>query len=172
MRIRARSIALAVAMSTAIMGMNLGASGAARAQSSQEFAKFVEGVWPEAQAAGVSRLTFDRAFKGVTPDLTIPDLVLPGRMPTQVLGQAEFVKPPQDYLDRGLLGRLALGGKGFMAKYQPWVEKIERELGWRARHNFETGLRATIQWYLDNESWWRPLRETRYAGDRLGRTLP
>ena len=150
MRIRARSIALAVAMSTAIMGMNLGASGAARAQSSQEFAKFVEGVWPEAQAAGVSRLTFDRAFKGVTPDLTIPDLVLPGRMPTQVLGQAEFVKPPQDYLDRGLLGRLALGGKGFMAKYQPWVEKIERELG--------------VDRYILMGIWGR---ETAYGGGKL-----
>lgn len=121
--------AITVAMAGAMMGLVLGPPGAARAQPAQEFGKFVEGVWPEAQQAGVSRLTFDRAFKGVTQDLTIPDLVLPGRKPADVLGQAEFVKPPQDYLDRGLLGRLAVGGKGFMAKYLPWVEKIERELG-------------------------------------------
>lgn len=47
--------------------------------------------------------------------------------------------------------------------------KIERELGWQAAHNFESGLEATIAWYLDNEWWWRPLREQRYAGERLGR---
>jgi len=125
MRKRVKAVAMAVAM----MGVGLGFAGAVCAQPASEFAKFVEGVWPEAQQAGVSRLTFDRAFKGVTPDLTIPDLVLPGRKPTEVLGQAEFVKPPQDYLDRGLLGRLALGGKTFMAKYLPWVDKIERDLG-------------------------------------------
>jgi lytic murein transglycosylase len=101
----------------------------AGAQSLQEFQKFVEGVWPEAQKAGVSRAMFDRAFKGVTPDLSIPDLVLPGKKPLDVAGQAEFVKPPQDYLDRGLLGRLAVGGKVFMSKHLPWIEKIERELG-------------------------------------------
>ncbi len=104
-------------------------AGVALAQSPEPFPKFVESLWPEAQAAGVSRGTFDRAFKGVTPDLSIPDLLLAGRKPIDVRGQAEFVKPPQDYLDRGLLGRLAIGGKGFMAKHLPWVDKIEKELG-------------------------------------------
>ncbi|WP_029041481.1 dTDP-glucose 4,6-dehydratase [Cucumibacter marinus] len=47
--------------------------------------------------------------------------------------------------------------------------KIERELGWHAAHSFETGLEATIAWYLENEWWWRPLRTERYAGERLGR---
>jgi dTDP-glucose 4,6-dehydratase len=47
--------------------------------------------------------------------------------------------------------------------------KIEHELGWRAQESFETGLRKTIGWYLDNDWWWRPLREQRYAGDRLGK---
>ncbi len=46
--------------------------------------------------------------------------------------------------------------------------KIERELGWRASETFATGLAKTVQWYLDNESWWRPLREQKYAGERLG----
>jgi dTDP-glucose 4,6-dehydratase len=46
--------------------------------------------------------------------------------------------------------------------------KIERELGWRAEMSFEEGLRRTVRWYLDHESWWRPLR-TRYDGERLGR---
>ena len=44
----------------------------------------------------------------------------------------------------------------------------ERALGWRARRDFEAGLEETIRWYLGNESWWRPIREKRYAGQRLG----
>jgi dTDP-glucose 4,6-dehydratase len=47
--------------------------------------------------------------------------------------------------------------------------KVERELGWRAAETFETGLEKTVDWFLENEWWWRPLRERRYAGERLGR---
>ena len=46
--------------------------------------------------------------------------------------------------------------------------KIERELGWRARESFESGIARTVDWYLSNEWWWRPLRERVYAGERLG----
>lgn len=46
--------------------------------------------------------------------------------------------------------------------------KIERELGWRPRESFDSGLRKTVSWYLDNEWWWRPLRDQRHAGGRLG----
>ncbi|BAN03186.1 dTDP-glucose 4,6-dehydratase [Ilumatobacter coccineus] len=45
--------------------------------------------------------------------------------------------------------------------------KIQRELGWEPAHTFDTGLRSTVQWYLDNETWWKPLRE-RNATDRVG----
>lgn len=99
------------------------------AYATADFAAFVEGVWPEARAAGVSRATFDRAFKGVTPDLTMPDLLLPGQRLRDVKGQAEFVRPPQDYLNKQQLARLAEQGKTFMAKYGEWLPKIEREIG-------------------------------------------
>ncbi len=46
--------------------------------------------------------------------------------------------------------------------------KLMDELGWRPRENFSTGIRRTVQWYLDNEWWWRPIRERKYAGQRLG----
>jgi dTDP-glucose 4,6-dehydratase len=46
--------------------------------------------------------------------------------------------------------------------------RIETELGWRALETFETGLEKTVQWYLDNEAWWRPLRAGIYGGQRLG----
>jgi dTDP-glucose 4,6-dehydratase len=46
--------------------------------------------------------------------------------------------------------------------------KLEAELGWRAEQTFESGIAATVSWYLENEWWWRPIREGRYAGERLG----
>jgi dTDP-glucose 4,6-dehydratase len=46
--------------------------------------------------------------------------------------------------------------------------KIRRELGWSPRETFETGLERTVQWYLDNEAWWRELQARRYGGERLG----
>ena len=47
--------------------------------------------------------------------------------------------------------------------------KLETELGWRPVENFDTGIRKTVQWYLGNAWWWRPIREEKYAGERLGR---
>ena len=46
--------------------------------------------------------------------------------------------------------------------------KIERELGWKASRDFETGLAETVDWFLTNEWWWRPIREGKYRGERLG----
>jgi dTDP-glucose 4,6-dehydratase len=46
--------------------------------------------------------------------------------------------------------------------------KIERELGWTAQESFDSGIARTITWYLDNESWWRPLVEEKGAVQRIG----
>lgn len=56
---------------------------------------------------------------------------------------------------------------GHDARYAIDATKLENELGWRARENFESGIEKTVRWYLDNEWWWHPLREL-YAGERLG----
>lgn len=56
---------------------------------------------------------------------------------------------------------------GHDARYAIDASKLEAELGWRARENFDTGIEKTVRWYLDNDWWWRPLRE-RYKGERLG----
>lgn len=45
---------------------------------------------------------------------------------------------------------------------------IREELGWQAKENFTSGLEKTVQWYLDNESWWKPIMEKKYQGQRLG----
>ena len=57
---------------------------------------------------------------------------------------------------------------GHDQRYAIDAAKIERELGWTPRESFETGLEKTVAWYLANEWWWRPLREQRYGGERLG----
>jgi len=56
---------------------------------------------------------------------------------------------------------------GHDRRYAIDPSKIETELGWRSQQTFASGLRETVRWYLDNEAWWRPLRDT-YTGARLG----
>ncbi|MCQ0988470.1 dTDP-glucose 4,6-dehydratase [Jiella marina] len=58
---------------------------------------------------------------------------------------------------------------GHDLRYAIDATRLETELGWKARETFSTGLEKTIRWFLENEDWWRPLRE-RYAGERLGKS--
>src|SRR5262249_13606625 len=62
------------------------------------FQKWLQDLWPQAQALGVSRATFDAATRALEPDLTLPDLDLPGREGAPPRGQAEFVQTPADYI--------------------------------------------------------------------------
>ena len=57
---------------------------------------------------------------------------------------------------------------GHDRRYAIDASKIERELGWLAQESFETGIEKTIDWYLANEWWWRPIRDQKYSGARLG----
>lgn len=57
---------------------------------------------------------------------------------------------------------------GHDARYAIDATRLETELGWRALESFDTGIEKTVRWYLENEWWWRPLREGLYAGERLG----
>ncbi|KJS28176.1 MAG: dTDP-glucose 4,6-dehydratase [Hyphomonadaceae bacterium BRH_c29] len=53
-------------------------------------------------------------------------------------------------------------------RYAVDAGKITRELGWTRRNGFEAGLEATVDWYLANEVWWRPIQDGQYRGQRLG----
>src|SRR5204862_6825624 len=93
------------------------------------FTQFITSLWPEAQAAGVSRETFDRETRGLEPYTKLPDLILPGRPATGAPSQAEFVQVPADYVKEATIARLAGEGQRLMQKYRPALTEIEKSSG-------------------------------------------
>lgn len=57
---------------------------------------------------------------------------------------------------------------GHDLRYAIDASKIERELGWTPAETFESGIRKTVKWYLNNETWWQRVLDGSYAGERLG----
>ncbi len=57
---------------------------------------------------------------------------------------------------------------GHDLRYAIDASKIERELGWKPKETFESGLRKTVQWYLDNQDWCRNVQDGSYRRERLG----
>ncbi|MEN9848584.1 MAG: dTDP-glucose 4,6-dehydratase, partial [Pseudomonadota bacterium] len=57
---------------------------------------------------------------------------------------------------------------GHDLRYAIDASKIARELGWKPAETFETGLRKTVEWYLQNNQWWQRVRDGSYRGERLG----
>ncbi|MDO8983308.1 dTDP-glucose 4,6-dehydratase [Cypionkella sp.] len=57
---------------------------------------------------------------------------------------------------------------GHDARYAIDPSRIREELGWRPSVTVEEGLEKTVQWYLDNEAWWKPLQARAGVGVRLG----
>ena len=92
----------------------------AAAARAGHFDAFLASLWPEAQARGVSRTTFDAALSGVTPD---PAVIEKSR------NQAEFRKTVAEYLDTAVSEkRIALGREKY-AQYQTWLARAEAEFG-------------------------------------------
>ncbi|MEO0752573.1 MAG: dTDP-glucose 4,6-dehydratase [Pseudomonadota bacterium] len=59
---------------------------------------------------------------------------------------------------------------GHDLRYAIDASRIASELGWQPSVTLEQGLEKTVQWYLDNEAWWRPLQARSGVGVRLGKT--
>ena len=53
-------------------------------------------------------------------------------------------------------------------RYEIDASHAEQALDWKAQHDFEHGIRRTVQWYVDNRAWWEAIRSRRYSGQRLG----
>jgi lytic murein transglycosylase len=93
------------------------------------FQQWLAATWPEAQALGVSRATFDAATRDLAPDLSLPDLAIPGRPQAPQRGQAEFVQTPADYLKEANIARLAAEGAKLRAQHAATLEGIEKRFG-------------------------------------------
>jgi lytic murein transglycosylase len=102
---------------------------AAPARADVAFTQWLETVWPQAQAAGVSRQTFDTATRGLEPDLSLQNLVIAGRPEKPDAGQAEFVLTPSQYLKESTFDRLAAQGRKLAVEHRDTLARIEREFG-------------------------------------------
>ncbi|MGI9479682.1 MAG: lytic murein transglycosylase [Hyphomicrobiaceae bacterium] len=101
----------------------------AAASSRPDFAAWRTQLWPDAERFGIRRETFDQAFKGLTPDLSLPDLIraaVPNKKPR---GQAEFTRRPQDYVREKSIRRLAATGRRLAVKHKATLAKIEARFG-------------------------------------------
>src|SRR5687768_8908005 len=93
------------------------------------FRNFLQSLWPEAQALGVSRATFEAATRGLEPDYSLTDLLLPGRPEQKPPTQAEFVQTPADYVRETTIARLAAQGKKLADEHRTTLAAIEQRFG-------------------------------------------
>ena len=114
-------------LTLSVLGTTSGLTPARAADAG--FTQFIASLWPEAQAAGVSRATFDAETSGLEPDYKLPDLILPGRPATGAPSQAEFVQVPADYLKEASIARLAAEGQRLMQKHRTALAAIEARFG-------------------------------------------
>jgi len=60
---------------------------------------------------------------------------------------------------------------GHDVRYAIDASKIDHELGWKPEETFESGIRKTVEWYLNNKEWWSRVLDGSYAGERLGTAI-
>ena len=81
----------------------------------------------------------------------------------------EFVpKKPEGVLQYQDLITYVTDRPGHDVRYAIDASKIERELGWTPEESFETGIRKTVEWYLNNKQWWSRVLDGSYSLERLG----
>jgi len=95
-------------------------TAAAAAVPAGRFDAFLQALWPEARAHGVSRATFDAAFEGVTPDPAVID---------KTRTQAEFRKTIGEYLETAVSDKRVALGREKYADFQHWLERAEAQYG-------------------------------------------
>jgi lytic murein transglycosylase len=93
------------------------------------FKAWLAQLWPEAQKMGISRRTYDAVTRALEPDLSLPDLVIPGRPEHEEPGQAEFVRTPADYLSERSLENLAAYGRQLAEQHKDTLAAIEKRFG-------------------------------------------
>ncbi len=80
------------------------------------------------------------------------------------------LRPRSDGTGRRDLVEFVADRPGHDLRYAIDARRLRTDLGWTPRHTFESGLRATVEWYLDHEGWCAEVTADRYDGSRLGLT--
>lgn len=78
------------------------------------------------------------------------------------------IRPDENIKDRTSLIKHVTDRPGHDKRYAIDASKIEKELGWKPSESFETGLRKTVEWYLENETWWTNILNGSYKLERIG----
>jgi lytic murein transglycosylase len=120
-----KAVAATIVGAALICGAVLGGN----ASADTAFADWLQSLWPQARDQGISRATFDTATRGLEPDLSLPELVIPGRPEAPTAGQPEFVLTPAAYLKESSFDRLAAEGKKLLEQYHAPLMKIEQDFG-------------------------------------------
>ncbi|WP_426434950.1 dTDP-glucose 4,6-dehydratase [Bradyrhizobium genosp. P] len=79
---------------------------------------------------------------------------------------------PSGHGDRSRLISFVADRPGHDRRYAIDASKLERELGWTAQENFDSGLDKTVRWYLTNKLWWQSILTSGYDAKRLGLSVP
>ncbi|MBY6033625.1 dTDP-glucose 4,6-dehydratase [Marinobacter daepoensis] len=92
----------------------------------------------------------------------LQEIVPPGNYPHLKWASASEVKHYRELIT------FVKDRPGHDVRYAIDASKIQRELGWVPRESFESGIRKTVQWYLDNPRWWQRVLSGEYQLGRLG----
>lgn len=76
--------------------------------------------------------------------------------------------PNSSFSPHKQLVKFVVDRPGHDLRYAIDAGKIKNELGWEPEETFETGLRKTVQWYIDHSNWWTNILDGSYRGERLG----
>lgn len=122
---------LGLLIAALLVAGSVSSSPASAARIDDQFRAWLEGdLWPQAKAEGVSRSTFDAAFAGVSPNLKLPDLVMPGQKAKtpKKQHQAEFGSPG-GYFAEKTIGAVSAGGRTRAGKHAKTLAAIEKRFG-------------------------------------------
>ena len=78
------------------------------------------------------------------------------------------LRPPKTVKSRTNLITYVKDRPGHDFRYAMDISKIKSDLQWSPAESFSSGIRKTVEWYLENEEWWRTIQQKKYQQQRLG----
>ncbi len=85
-----------------------------------------------------------------------------------ICGLLDEMKPGTNQAPHARLIRFVADRPGHDLRYAIDATRLKQEIGWQPPTDFDTGLRSTVAWYLDNPRWWESILNGAYRAERLG----